>query len=466
MHKQRQIVSHLRIARVFACVLAATLVAATSINQVKATSGDLDTSFGNGGVVTTRLSPTESEEAEAVAIQKDGRIVIGINHRFIGEAGDFILMRYNTNGTLDTTFGVGGVVQTNFLGFGGVVTSVKIDPKGRIVAAGVINTNSPNSYYAPYGDFAVARYTASGALDTSFGSQGIFTRDHCPYESIEEIAIQPDGKIVAAGWAILPNTGTDYDFVIFRLTTNGALDPTFAGGNIVFTDFAGSGDTAYTLALQADGRIVVGGNAKSSYSGYNSVLGLARYNANGTLDFTFGVHGKVTTSIAGNADEFVDYCYELLVRPVPLSLTGEEQIIAVGSRYSPSDYIGSINYSLGALLCYLPDGSLNPSFGAGGIVLTSFSSRDSVTCAVRQADGKIVIAGQSYEQAIGFQFALARYNSNGTLDTSFGQGGIVRTLIGSRSIVNDLAFTPQGGIVAAGRSYSPGIPIAIAKYLP
>jgi uncharacterized delta-60 repeat protein len=462
MHKQRKIVSHWWITKVFACVLAMTLVATISINRVKAASGDLDTNFGNGGVVTTRLSPTGSEEAEAVAVQKDGRIVIGINHRFIAEAGDFILMRYNTNGTLDTTFGVGGVVQTNFLGFGGVVTSVKIDPKGRIVAAGVINTNSPNNY----GDLAVARYTASGSLDTSFGSQGIFTRDHCPYESIEEIAIQPDGKIVAAGWALPPNHSTDYDFVIFRLTTNGALDPTFAGGNIVFTDFDGSSDNAYALALQADGRIVVGGSAKSSYSGYNPVLGLARYNANGTLDSTFGTHGKVITSIAGNADEFEDSCYELLVRPVPLSLTGEEQIIAVGSRYSPSDYIGSINYSLGALLCYLPDGSLNPSFGAGGIVLTSFSSRDIVTCAVRQADGKIVIAGQSYEQAIGFQFALARYNSNGTLDINFGQGGIVRTVIGSRSIVNDLAFTPQGGIVAAGRSYSPGIPIALAKYLP
>jgi uncharacterized delta-60 repeat protein len=450
---------------VFACVLAATLVATVSINRVEAASGDLDTSFGNGGVVTAGLRPNEYEEAEAVAVQKDGRIIIGIDHRLIEGAGDFVLMRYNANGTLDTTFGIGGVVQTDFLGFGGVVASVKIDSKGRIVAAGFINTNSPNNYSYPYGDLAVARYTASGALDTSFGSQGVFTRDINHFENIEEIAIQPDGKIVAAGWAFLPNSFTDYDFVSFRLTTNGTLDPTFAGGNIVFTDFAGSDDIAYTLALQADGRIVVGGNAKSSYSGYKPVLGLARYNANGTLDSTFGVHGKVTTSIAGNADEFEDYCYKLLVRPVPLSLTGEEQIIAVGTRYSP--YASSVpNYSMGALLCYLPDGSLNPSFGTGGIVLTSFSSRDSATCAVRQTDGKIVIAGQTYEQAIGFQFALARYNSNGTLDTSFGQGGIVRTLIGPRSIVNDLALTPQGGIVAAGRSYSPGIQIALAKYLP
>jgi uncharacterized delta-60 repeat protein len=459
MHKQRQIVSHWWIARVFACVLVAILVAATSINRVEAASGDLDTSFGNGGVVTADLSPNGYEEAEAIAVQKDGRIVIGIDHRDGEGAGDFALMRYNTNGTLDTTFGVGGVVQTNFLGFGGVAASVKIDPKGRIVVAGLINTVAQNTTYIPDTDFAVARYTAGGALDTSFGFQGIFTRDLGFFESIEEIAIQPDGKIVAAGWTILPNH-TDYDFVIFRLTTNGAPDQAFAGGNLVVTNFDGLSAKAYALALQADGRIVAGGSTESSYNGYNSVFGLARYNTNGTLDFTFGTHGKVITDIAGNADEFGNYCRELLLRPVPLSLTGEEQIIAVGNSYL------SPNNSSGTMVCYQSDGSLNQAFGAGGIVLTSFSSRDSASCAVRQADGKIVIAGQSYEQAIGFQFALARYNSNGTLDTSFGQGGIVRTLIGSRSIVNDLAFTPQGGIVAAGRSYSPGIPIALAKYLP
>jgi uncharacterized delta-60 repeat protein len=452
MNSQSKIVSHWWIARVFACVLAATLVATVSINRVKAASGDLDTSFGNGGVVTTGLSPTEHEKAKALAVQKDGRIVIGITHRLIAEAGDFILMRYNTNGTLDTTFGVGGVVQTDFLGFGGVITSVKIDSKGNIVAAGFIGTSSLEQN--PDTDFAVARYTANGALDSSFGSQGKVTRSNSINDFIAAIAIQKDGKIVVAGSSYGPQPSED--FAIFRLTSNGSPDPTFAGGNILFTDFYGFQDLAMAIVVQLDGRIVVGGAIWRNSMDF----GLARYNANGTLDSTFGTQGKVTTNIAGNAGEFGDHCYELLLRPVPLSPFGEEQIIAVGTGYLTS------NDSSGAMVCYQSDGSLNPSFGTGGIVLTNFSTRDHIYCAVRQADGKIIIAGNSDDPNFRYQFTLARYNSNGVLDISFGQGGRVFTPIGDTSEIWEIVLAPQGGIVAAGWKRPTEVGIAIAKYLP
>jgi uncharacterized delta-60 repeat protein len=443
MNSLSKIVSHWRIARVFACVLAATLVATVSINRVEAASGDLDTSFGNGGVVTADLS--DFEKAEAIAIQKDGRIIIGV--RNLGS--DFALMRYNANGTLDTTFGIGGMVQTIFLGFGGAVTSVKIDSKGNIVAAGFIGTSF--SEQNPYLDFAVARYTTSGALDSSFGSQGKVTRSNSINDYITAVAIQKDGKIVVAGSSYGPQPSED--FAVFRLTANGSPDLTFAGGNILFTDFYGSEDVARAIVIQSDGRIVVGGEIHR----ISRDFGLVRYNANGTLDSTFGTHGKVVTDIASESG---DFCYELLLRPVPFSLSGEEQIIAAGNKHLSS------NNSSGVMVCYLPDGSLNPSFGTGGIVLTSFSSRDSVTCAVRQADGKIIVAGSSYNQEYPPQFTLARYNSNGTLDTSFGQGGRVFTPIGDASVVWEIALTPQGGIVAAGWAFVTERDIAIAKYLP
>jgi uncharacterized delta-60 repeat protein len=443
MNSQSKIVSHSWIVRVFACVLAATLVATISINRVEAASGDLDTSFGNGGVVTADLS--DFEKAEAIAIQRDGQIIIGVRN----PESDFALMRYKANGTLDTTFGIGGMVQTNFLGFGGAVASVKIDSKGNIVAAGYIRTSPLEQN--PDTDFAVARYTTSGALDSSFGSQGIVTRSNSINDYITAVAIQKDGKIIAAGSSYGPQPSED--FAVFRLTANGSPDLTFAGGNILFTDFYSSEDVARAIVIQSDGRIVAGGEIQRNSRDF----GLVRYNTNGTLDSTFGTHGKVVTDIASESG---DFCYELLLRPVPFSLTGEEQIIAAGNRYLSS------NNSSGVMVCYQSDGLLNPSFGVGGIVLTNFSTYDHIYCVVRQADGKIISAGSSYDQNYPPQFTLARYNSNGTLDTGFGQGGRVFTPIGDASEVWEIALTPQGGIVAAGWAVVTERDIAIAKYLP
>jgi uncharacterized delta-60 repeat protein len=447
MNSQSKIVSHLRIARVFACVLAATLVATISINQVEAASGDLDTSFGNGGFVTTDLGDVEG--AETVAIQSDGRIVIGVKRWHIS-ASDFIIMRYNTDGTVDTSFGIGGVVQTQFLGLGGNVSSVKIDSKGRIVAAGTINIDSPPVPYVPHSDFALARYKPNGALDTSFGSQGKIIRDYGGYDDGREMVIQQDGRIVVAGWTV-------GDFAVFRLTANGAPDLTFAGGNVVLTDFQDNNDFVHAMALQSDGRIVVGGESCTSIDNTTNFISsdfvLARYNPNGTLDTTFGGDGKVTTPIS---DTF-ETCFALLIHSMPF---GGEQIIAVGtsSNYSslssPDDFV---------VVCYLSNGSLNSSFGAGGMVFTDFSGRhDGAHCVVQQPDGKIVVAGQS-----SYSFALARYNDNGTLDRSFGNDGKIITQIGVAPI-KALALTPQAEIIAVGRAHTGATreDIAIAKYLP
>jgi uncharacterized delta-60 repeat protein len=454
MNQSQSIFAHSRITRALAYAMAAMLVVAITVHRVEAASGDLDTSFGAGGIVTT--DPDEnantSEEGRAVAVQKDGRIVVGANHRLQTGAGDFVLTRYNTDGTLDGSFGVGGVVKTDFLGYGGMVNSVKIDAKGRIVAAGLIATSSSAT---AFWDMAMVRYTASGALDTTFGTQGKVTLNNSINDNLSAIAIQKDGKIVATGTSYGPQPGED--FTTFRLTTSGALDPTFAGGNFVFTDFNSPSAQAAAIAIQTDGRIVVGGYAYAN----GKVFGLVRYNSNGTLDSSFGAHGKVTTRLPDPPDNGSDdYLCDLLIRPVPLSPSGAEQIIAAGYRYTyPNSYAG-------AMVCYQPDGTLNSAFGSGGIVITNFSSNERVYCAVRQADGKLILGGVSRDANNNSHFTLMRFNGNGSPDTNFGQGGRVITPIGGVSEIWEMALTPQGGLVAAGWSAGTNRDITIARYLP
>lgn len=431
----QRIFAQSRITRALAYALAAMLVVTITVHRAEAASGDLDTHFGIGGVVTADLGG--HEEASAVAVQQDGRIVIGVTRTYSPERPDFRLMRYNADGTLDTAFGRGGIAQTDFLGYGGAITSLKIDSQDRIVAAGYIYSSPQPS---PYLDFAVARYTPSGLLDKTFGSLGKFTRDYGPFDKINAIAIQRDGKIVAGGY--------EGHFTIFRLTANGSPDLTFADGGIVLTYFSGAASETYAIALQSDGRIVAGGDV---WDNDTVEFGLARYNTDGTLDTTFGWNGTVTTRILGDNHRLK----ALLIRPMPF--TGE-QIIAVGRLLDP-DYSGYF-----AMSCYLSDGSLNQAYGAGGIVLRAFAEGgvDS-ECAVRQPDGKIIVAGcrQSH-------FGLTRYNGNGTLDTSFGNNGVVVSDSGDR--VLGLALTPQAGIIAAGtRYFITGVhnqDIVIAKYLP
>jgi len=207
-----------------------------------------------------------SDYGFSVALQPDGKIVVA------GYAGgDFALARYNSDGALDTSFGSGGKVTTDFGGsYHPDGFSVALQPDGKIVVAG----------YAG-GDFALARYNSDGALDTSFGSGGKVTTDFGGSDAGYSVALQPDGKIVVAGYAGL-------DFALARYNSDGALDTSFGTGGKVTTDFSGGRDVGYSVALQPDGKIVVAGYAGVDFA-------LARYNSDGALDTSFGSGGKVTT---------------------------------------------------------------------------------------------------------------------------------------------------------------------------
>jgi len=227
--------------------------------------------------------------AHGVAVQPDGKLVaVGVAKT--SRSGDFALARYNTNGSLDATFGTGGKVTTDFNGNDDAANAVVLQPDGKIVVAGEAKTSRNQ-------DFALARYNANGSLDPTFGTGGKVTTDFAGNDDAAfALVLQPDGKLVAAGEA---KTSRNQDFALARYNANGSLDPTFGTGGKVTTDFNGDDDAAHGLVLQPDGKLVAAGVAKTSRSGD---FALARYNANGSLDPTFGTGGKVTTDFNGDDD--------------------------------------------------------------------------------------------------------------------------------------------------------------------
>ena len=250
------------------------------------TTGSLDESFGTAGITTTILGGT-NDIGYSVAIQPDGKIVVaGFSNKNGGY--DFALTRYNTNGSLDTTgFGTAGIAITNFGGSDDRAYSVAIQTNGKIVVAG--STNVTDNY-----QFALARYNTNGSLDESFATLGkLITTVGGTDEGGSSVAIQPDGKIVVAGFSNVNGGG---DFALTRYNTNGFLDESFGNEGITTTNFGGSDDRAFSVAIQPDGKIVAGGSSDMA-DAYQ--LALARYNANGILDESFATLGKLLTTFGG-----------------------------------------------------------------------------------------------------------------------------------------------------------------------
>jgi len=262
--------------------------------------GTLDTTFGGNGMVTINLTKGD-DGATGVAIQPDGKIVV------VGTAaspccpapGRFALVRYMPNGTLDTTFGGDGKVRTAFVigdAKNANATGVAIQADGKIVAVGTA------SCVAVCSRVALARYNTDGTLDTTFGDSGkVMTNLTDGFDEGFAVAIQADGKIVAAGRAgfCCEYTGS---FGLVRYDTDGTLDTTFNGNGEVITDFTDGNDSAYGVAIQADGKVVAAGLV--GYAGPESSTGfaLARYNTDGTLDSAFGADGQVITDVTGELD--------------------------------------------------------------------------------------------------------------------------------------------------------------------
>jgi uncharacterized delta-60 repeat protein len=331
--------------------------------------GTPDTSFGTSGVVTADLGI--EEEADALAVQPDGKILAGGTI-----SGNFALLRYNPDGTLDTTFGTGGEVTTDFGGHD-TVTGLAVLPSGKLVAAGFTST-SVNS-------FALARYEPNGTLDTTFGTDGTVTTSITGNDHATALAVQPSGKLVVAGFSVVNNG--EGEFVLARYDRDGALDTGFGTGGTVTTAFAGSASGAHAVVAGPDGKITAAGNAGG--------LALARYNRNGTLDNTFGTGGEVVTS----AGERVGGASALV-------LDGNE-LVAAGSGALPGSGTGF------GLARFNPDGTLDTTFGSGGAITTSIGTNSPPSASAQalavQPDGKLIAAGEAVNTATHTDFALARY---------------------------------------------------------
>ena len=356
------------------------------------TDGTLDSSFGSGGKVRTNF-PGLAAVPSAVVVQPDGRIIVaGGAFPLFTFLGDFKLVRYNPNGSRDTSFGDDGIVTTTFPGDGSYAFAVTLQPDGKIVAAGTDFVDF-NPGEMSDTDFALARYNPDGSLDATFGNGGTVTTDFATNEDDAfSVLIQPDGKIVAVGSA---NTGANfYDFAGARYLGNGALDTDFGGGGRIATDFGARGfDRAHAAALQSNGSIVAAGFAISIDGGRQN-FGLARYTSNGVLDTSFS--GDGLTQI-----DFGSCCQSAYA----VLLQADGKIVTVGypnSESSDSDFL---------LARLMPAGALDTTFGVGGKVRTSFGNLNGgANGAALQDDGKIVAAGfQATSSSNTVEFALARY---------------------------------------------------------
>lgn len=399
--------------------------------------GQLDLGFGVDGVRATDLGGTY-DWAYATAVQPDGRILAAGVTNARG-THDFAVARYLASGALDPTFGENGVAITDFGHSWDWAYALALQPDGQIVVAGVSDRTGSK-------DFALARYTADGHLDQTFGNGGLVLTPFRPLTTdiVHALAIQPDGQIVAAGvtfddtFSMRPHG----DFMVARYTPRGELDPSFGVGGVITTNFDGeSYDEPYAMVLQPDGRIVLGGCSNTG-GGVGRIFGadnlaLARYLPNGLLDRSFGKDGKVILD-AGSLQESIR----------GLALQPDGAIVAVGRTNGEKrgDFL---------VARFLTNGAPDKSFGSAGngLAIDDLGTAEEGLTGVAIAPDGTIVAGGIIAPRPNADLAVVRYDKNGNLDRSYGHNGVATADFGERDDrVHSIALQPDGKVVAVGSS--------------
>ena len=347
-------------------------------------------------------------------------------------------------GQLDPSFGAGGTVVTEFPSSYSGARAVAVQADGRIVAAGFAHTN--NSIIS---DFALTRYDASGALDPTFGTGGRVRTDFGGrFDEALAVAVQPDGRVVVAGNSSDANGS---DMAVARYNSDGLLDTSFDGDGMALVDF-GSEASARAVALQPDGGIVLAGGVLQPVGGGCCVsdFALVRLTSVGALDSSFDGDGRVVTDFLAGADNGHDVAQAVRVQ-------ADGRIVAAGAGVAG---VVSVDF---AVARYLADGSLDATFSDDGLVTTDFVGYfDEIRDLAVDNGGRIVTGGQSCEFPGNSDevcdFGLARYTSNGILDRRFGRKGRVRTDLGAdlSEGIRGVVVQADGRIVAAGDTSGPG----------
>lgn len=391
--------------------------------------GSLDTTFGTDGGAMTQIGNGDSD-GWSIALQPDGKIVEGGYSRGLG----FALVRYDVDGSLDTTFGTGGKADVvTLLGKRSEGYSVKIQPDGKILMSGS-RDGLNQSMTTP----ALVRWNADGSLDKTFGRNGVVMEKGWG----GRIGLQPDGKIVMAGGI---QTASSYN-VLVRYNADGSLDTSFKTGGGAAAQLRGDGFSVADIAIQPDGKVVAAGTERSFEDGSSyEVLALARYNADGSPDTSFGKGGKAVMA-AGKG----------LSDPTSVTLQPDGKIV-LGGTFNATNTNKQF-----ALARWNADGSLDTSFGDGGRVSTHVgmgwegSYGDQGRSVTVQADGKILLGGfTQVGNTFATDFALVRYNADGSLDRSFGRkdslgGATVFTEDGAAVVLDDDARVWDEELAARG----------------
>ncbi len=384
---------------------------------------------------------SSNDYARSVFVQADGKILVAGQTNFGSPpAWKFGIVRYHANGGIDTSFGDMGKVATYFNGFDAPGTATALQADGKILMIG-------QAFDGGDGKAIMCRYNADGQLDTSFGIGGsVMTTIDSSQLVGDSIAVQADGKIIIAGGRSFGKSATfSSDFFVARYLSDGTLDMSFDSDGIQNIDFNGGYDRADTVLIQSDGKVLVGG-----YSAENNGVGLARFNQDGSLDLSFGINGKLVKSVYSSGSSMRG-----------MAIDAEGNILTASNGI---DFISNGKGNGGFLIARLKsNGSIDTSFGKNGFVNTDMGTEQDVpNDIIVQSDGKILVVGWTADGVNNF-YAAARYLKNGELDHAFGNQGKITVKIGANTssisqLAGDVAFKTvvqdDGRILVVGQSYN------------
>lgn len=401
-----------------------------------AQSGELDLSFGDNGIVTTQVALPYSF-ANGTVVQADGKI-IAAGYTGTPDTYQGTVVRYNTDGTLDDSFGDGGKLIIQIGTAKSFVQDVALQQDGKIVL-GARTWNNVS------GDFAVVRLNADGSLDSTFGTGGITIADSGEHDSSTSILIADDGKIYLGG-------DSDSNFSISKFNTDGSLDTDFGTNGWSIITYDGSFSHVQDMAFQEDGQIILGGFIVNPAGRYQ--MAAARINTDGTLDNSFGIAGKVAFSFGVDHD----IATTIAIQP-------DGKIVLGGHSYIRSNPRLAYDFAVARLDA---NGDLDNTFGNNGVSTAQIvDEANYANDIIIQEDGRIILAGRTVK-LIEYDFAMLRFNTDGTLDESFGNNGKVKTDVNGR---NDqgiaVALQPDNKIIFAGYSFTPdgnGSEFTVVRY--
>lgn len=433
----------------YAAILAIISLSFTA--NTMAAAGNLDRGFGENGKAIAYING--AEKLFDIAVQPDGKIVAVGGASPTAAIWDFIVLRYNADGTPDADFGTGGRAIVSLVAGSDVANAVIIQPDGKIVVGGYAQ-NAGGS-----GDFAILRLNADGTRDEGFGVNGVsvFSVGTTTGDNVSGLALQTSAnqtKIIAVG----PSGTAPLQFAAIRLNANGSVDTGFGTSGVALISVGGFQDNATDVAVDSAQKIVIGGSYRfnGGLGSFRDDFAVVRLTADGALDTTFSGDGKLTTNFSTLS----------AIRSInTVNIGGEERYYASGIvfRNSANDF---------AIVRYKSNGDLDNSFNGNGRVMTAVGTdEDQIHDAVVQPDGKLIVAGFTGNGTNGVNkdFALMRYNVNGTLDTSFGSCGKIVTHLGSNvDIAWGVALQEDGRVVAAGevQNGSTGVDGAVTRYKP